>query len=310
MAHLINDRSFWDEAIPELRRRHADRELLFLAECYGTANNLDLFARGINAAYDDDFYKLWLYAYGVGADGATRLRLSPQAEHNADFRDKLDAFRAGGLAAAAARALQNYERGAPGKGPWLARYTDNHDEGRGLYRFGAGGTRAAMRLAFLSGHCLPFLLAGQEFGALNRPPIHERIGPCDKGRRRLDDRGEREEAGVEFEGNLFARGRDERQAWRAFYRELIQLRRARRELREGAFATLDAGEEAAPAERTVLAFERRLGRRALRCAVNLGPEPRRLARADRFAGRWLYGRLDQDRLGAFEAVVAIPAEGR
>ena len=45
MAHFINDRGFWNEALPELRARHAGRELLFLAECYGLQANLDLFGR-------------------------------------------------------------------------------------------------------------------------------------------------------------------------------------------------------------------------------------------------------------------------
>ncbi len=64
---------------------------------------------------------------------------------------------------------------------WLARYTDNHDEGRGLHRFGEGAVKAMMQLVFMAPHTLPFILCGQEFGAANRPSIHERMGVCDKG---------------------------------------------------------------------------------------------------------------------------------
>ncbi len=35
MAHMINDLSFWDDALPELRARYSGRDLLFLAESYG-----------------------------------------------------------------------------------------------------------------------------------------------------------------------------------------------------------------------------------------------------------------------------------
>lgn len=94
---------------------------------------------------------------------------------------------------------------------------DNHDEGRGVYRFGDGGTRAMMALAFLAPRSIPFLLCGQEFGAENRPPIHERIQPCDKGYRRIGGQGVAWRAGVESEGNLFARGIEARRAWFSFY---------------------------------------------------------------------------------------------
>ena len=110
MAHFINDRGFWDEAMAELKRRHPGREMLFLAECYGFGNNLDLFGRGIAAAYDDDFYKLAQYAYAVDAEsGATRVRLSEDAMHNGDWRGVLDAWQDGGIAGAAAKILQQYE---------------------------------------------------------------------------------------------------------------------------------------------------------------------------------------------------------
>ncbi|MFH0953893.1 MAG: alpha-amylase family glycosyl hydrolase [Verrucomicrobiota bacterium] len=305
MAHLINDRGFWNQAVPELRARHPDRELLFLAECYGTQNNLDLFSRGINAAYDDDFYKVCQYLYALSPAGQSVIRPSPEAKGNADFLDKYEAFKVNGIAGAMEAALLNYESTLPPgeDSPRLARYTDNHDEGRGLYRFGEGAVRAVSQLAFFSNHCIPFLLTGQEFGALNRPSIHNRIGPCDKGRRILRADGAHAEEGVEFEGNLFARTPDERAAWYRFYRELIQLRLKNRELTHGKFLLVDVGEACRRPERTVVAFERRLRRSAIRCAVNLGPEPRRLGLASLFEGKVLYGSLEGDVLLPFSSVV-------
>lgn len=309
MAHFINDRSFWNEALPELKRRHPNRELLFLAECYGFGNNTDLFARGMPAAYDDDFYKLSQYAYAVDAEsGETRVRLSGDAAHNHDFHGILEAWQDGGLAAAAGRILMQYVEAAGrfGERHFVARYTDNHDEGRGLYRFGPGGFRAMNALAFLAPGTLPFLLTGEEFGAVNRPPIHARCQPCDKGRRIVaaDGREWRQE-GVEFEGNCFARGWEERQAWYAFFKDLIALRKKNRALAEGDCRLLDAGEEGAARDRSVVAFDRTLGRKLLRCAVNLGDHPKTLSRADLFDGKLLYGGWDEaGRLGAFSAIVA------
>jgi glycosidase len=308
MAHFINDKSFWDEALPVLRSRHLGRDLLFMAECYGFGNNLDLFARGMDAAYDDDFYKLCQYAYALDEAGNSRVRLSGDAQHNHDFRPILDAWQDGGLAAAAGRILMQYEEAAPKfAGPrFTARYTDNHDEGRGLYRFGPGGFRAMNTLAFLSARTLPFLLTGEEFGALDRPSIHARCQPCDKGRRilALDGREYRVE-GVELEGNLFDRSREARQQWYRFFRELIALRKQHRPLWDGACEILDAGEDAPARERTVIAFDRKLGRKLIRCAVNLGDQPRRLARAaDLFIGETLYGTLaDDGTLPPFAALV-------
>jgi len=97
MAHMISDLSFWSEALPVLKERHKGRQLLFLAESYGTRNNMDLFMLGINAAYDDDFYKTCYYLYGVGKEGKSMIELSDQAAANNDFKDKLEAFRRGGL---------------------------------------------------------------------------------------------------------------------------------------------------------------------------------------------------------------------
>ena len=309
MAHFINDKSFWNEAIPALRSRHPSRELLFMAECYGFDNNLDLFDRGIDAAYDDDFYKLCQYAYAVDEAGNSVLRLSGDAHHNHGFHAILDAWQDGGIAAAAARVLMQYENAAP-RFPsprFVARYTDNHDEGRGLYRFGPGAFRAMNALAFLSPKTLPFLLTGQEFGALDRPSIHARCQPCDKGRRILaaDGREFRQE-GVEFEGNLFDRGFDARQLWYRFFRELVALRKKHPALVHGACSILDVGEESHPHERSVVAFDRKLGRHLLRCAVNLGDQPRKLGRAPHlFSGEILYGALEPGGiLPPFSAVVA------
>ena len=308
MAHFINDKSFWNEALPTLRARHPRRNLLFMAECYGFHNNTDLFTRGMDAAYDDDFYKLCQYAYAIDEAGNSRIRLSDDAQHNHDFHGILDAWQDGGIAAAAARILMQYEEATPAfPGPhFTARYTDNHDEGRGLYRFGPGGFRAMNILAFLAPRTLPFLLTGEEFGALDRPAIHARCQPCDKGRRILaaDGREYRLE-GVEFEGNLFDRGLDSRQQWYRFFQELVALRKKHRPLTAGACAILDVGEHAAPRDRTVISFDRKLGRQLVRCAVNLGDQPRVLARAPSlFVGETLYGVLEPGGvLPPFSAVV-------
>ena len=308
MAHFINDKSFWNEAMPELRRRHAARELLFLAECYGRENNLDLFARGINAAYDDDFYKVAQYFYGVDEQDRTILLPDPGVAQNDGFRDRYEAWLEGGLAGAFERALLNYEQTLkPGEGPWLARYTDNHDEGRGLYLWGAGAVRAINALTFLSGHCLPFLFTGQEFGALNRPSIHGRLYAIGKNRRVREGDRVFEQGSVEFEGNLFDRGAPARAGWFAFYQSLIALRSAQPALQRGGFNLIDSGEEASRPARTVVAFERTLGRWSLRCAVNMGPEARRLTHADRLAGSPLLGALQDGALPPFSALVTRAA---
>jgi len=249
----------------------------------------------MDAAYDDDFYKLSQYAYAVDEAGQSRVRLSGEAHHNHGFHAILQAWSDGGLAAAAARTLMQYEEAAPAfAGPrYTARYTDNHDEGRGLYRFGPGAFRAMNILAFLAPRTLPFLLTGQESGALNRPSIHARCQPCDKGRRILtaDGREVRQE-GVELEGNLFDRGYAARQQWQQFFKELIALRKKHRPLREGSCDILDLGEDAGPRDRTVLAFDRKLGQQLLRCVINLGDQPRHLARANALLnGTPLYGTL-------------------
>ncbi len=311
MAHMVNDLGFWSAALPELRRRQPGRELLFLAECYGVQRNLDLFSRGMNAAYDDDFYKCCQYGYARDADGESRVCLAKEAFGNEDFRDKANAFACGGIAAAFERALTVYEEAfgsEPADGPWLARYTDNHDEGRGLYRFGAGAARAAAILAFTAGRTLPFLLAGQEYGALNRPPIHARLAVCDKGYRGCGD-GADWQPGVEFEGNLFARGRVARRAWWSFYRGLAALRGRERTLQRGWMRLLDAGESCEPSARSVVAFERFTDGDRLRVAVNMGHEPRLLRHAGLLEGDVLWGHTDPAVLPPFCGTVVRPAGG-
>ncbi len=308
MAHLINDRSFWDEALPELTSRHSGRDLLFLAESYGIANNKDLFERGMNAAYDDDFYKVCLYGYARDAEGRSRVCLSREAFSNSDFSRKAEVFAESGIAAAFELALMDYETGADSEsGPWVARYTDNHDEGRGVYRVGGGAVRAVSQLTFLSGHCLPFLLCGQEFGAANRPTIHDRVKPCDKGYRVCGNSNEEtgRVEGVEFEGNLFARGARERQAWYAFYHDLIELRAAHAALRRGSTRLYDVGEICGRHDRAVVAFERQWDGTLIRCAINMGSEPRRLTHLSGLAGDILYGRLDSGTLDPFGAIVTL-----
>lgn len=308
MAHFINDKSFWNEAMPELRSRHAGRELLFLAECYGIGNNLDLFERGINAAYDDDFYKVAANLYGLTEAGESAVVPAGGLAGNGDFRDRYEAFLSDGLAGAFERALLNYEEKLGPGAPYVARYSDNHDEGRGFYLYGPGATRAINQLVFLAPRTLPFILTGEEFGAVNRPPIHDRMNPIGKRRRIVNGDHVREQESVEFEGNSFARTREERAAIYHFFQELIRLRNRHRALREGSFALIEAGEEAARHHRTVVAFERRLGRKAVRCAINMGPQARKLSNAKAFRGTILYGSLLRGTLPPFSSVV-VSANG-
>lgn len=303
MAHFINDKSFWNEAMPELRAKHAGRELLFLAECYGIGNNLDLFDRGINAAYDDDFYKVAANLYGLTEEGESAIVPAGGLAGNGDFRDRYEAFLSDGIAGAFERALLNYEEKLGPGAPFLARYSDNHDEGRGFYLYGPGATKAINQLVFLAPRTLPFILTGEEFGAVNRPPIHDRMNPIGKRRRIVSGDHVREQESVEFEGNSFARDPAERAALYAFFKELVKLRRTRRELSHGSFKLIDVGEGCARHHRTVIAFERKLGRKVLRCAVNLGPDARSFKHVEQFAGAPLFGGLKQGSLPAFSSVV-------
>lgn len=303
MAHFINDKSFWNEAMPQLHARHAQRELLFLAECYGIGNNVDLFDRGINAAYDDDFYKVCVNFYGITEDGHSAIVPAAGLSGNHDFKDRYEAFLHGGIAGAFERALLNYEEKYHKAGaPWVARYSDNHDEGRGFYLFGPEATKAVNMLVFMAPRTLPFILTGEEFGAVNRPPIHDRMNPIGKRRRIQCADHVREQESVEFEGNSFAREPAERAAIYKLFQDLIRLRTKNKEFSRGSFALLDAGEECQPTQRTVVAFERKLGKSVIRCAINLGPHDRRLRNASQFTGTSLFGELRGDTLPAFSAV--------
>jgi len=73
----------------------------------------------------------------------------------------------------------------------------------------------------------------------------------------------------------------------------------------GRGGAVERGEDAPGPERTVVAFDRKLGRQLVRCAVNLGTEPRRLTRAPSlFVGETLYGALEPgDVLPPFAALV-------
>ena len=306
MAHFINDKSFWNDAMPELRRRHPDRDLLFLAECYGFEPNCDLFARGINAAYDDDFYKCCQNLYGLDENFHTVICPDANLAGNEGFRDRYEAFCTGGIAGAFARALMNYEEkyASDPHPPRLARYTDNHDEGRGMYLYGEGAVRAVNALVFTSRLTLPFILAGEEFGAVNRPPIHDRMNPIGKKRRiRRSDGTYWEQDSVEFEGNIFARTMSARADLHRYFKSLIALRRRNPELVDGAFALLEVDEAAPPAERTVLAFERSLDKSRVRVAINLGPQPRAIGARRMFAGKKIWGRLVDGKIPAFGGLV-------
>lgn len=306
MAHLINDLGFWNELIPALRQRHEGRELLFLAEAYGTDPALDLFQRGFNAAYDDLFYDVARHLYARDEAGQSCIRPAPGAGDIPSFAAVYAAFERGGMAGAAEEVLGHADDRLgtkDGRSARWARYTDNHDEGRGVYRFGDGAVLALNQLIFLSGNSIPFLLAGQEFGAENRPSIHTRIGVCDKGYRSVGAHGVQEVPGIEFEGNLFTRDARRRRGWFAFYRDLIALRLATPELSRGDCRIIEPGESCPENQRTVVAFERRHGEGLVRCAVNLGPESRTLRHSSLFKKPPIYGGLVDDTLAPFTAVV-------
>lgn len=292
MAHMINDLSFWDECIPELEETAGNRDLLLMAECYGFERNVDLFKRGFHAAYDDDFYKIAQYGYGRDARGESVLMLDPESAHNGDFAPRLAEWRRGGVAAAVRGLIEAYQRKAPDR--LLARYVDNHDEGRGLYRFGAGACRVMMDLAACMPGSIVFTLSGQEAGALNRPPIHEYIGLCDKGYRKTD--GGRVD-GIEFEGNLFLRTPDARAEAIREMRDRFALRKEHPALVSGSISFLDAGEQSPEPERTVLAFLREGGGERLACVFNLGHSGRHLSNPPR--GVNVYGDPGNTFLPAF-----------
>jgi len=302
MAHFINDPSFWDEALPQLKAAHPHRDLLFMAECYGIDNNLQLFKRGMNAAYDDDLYKVCEIFYGKDTQGETQIRKTPTKEDLERFPEHWEVFKRGGIRAAAERVIQTYAEALPGlpQPCSLARYTDNHDEGRGLYRFGPGAVRAFNTLIFSLPHTIPFLLTGQEFGALNRPSIHERASVCDKGYHFFDGAKWTRREGVEFEGNIFDRGRERRNAWFSFFRDLIQRRASIPAMRDGTIEILDAQEDAQAADQSVVALRMSRDEKSCVVIVNLGPAPRKLKNEDILRGHQIAGQLDdQGALPAF-----------
>jgi len=308
MAHFINDKGFWNEAMPVLNQKHASRQLLFLAECYGLHNNLDLFDRGINAAYDDDFYKNCQYLYGVTEENyQTRIVPEDGLDKNESYQDRYAAFLSDGIAGAFEAAIMNYEsRLKPGEdAPHVARYTDNHDEGRGMYLYGEGAVRAVNALIFMAPHTMPFLLTGEEFGALNRPPIHDRMNPIGKRRRIISPEGNvRGQESVEFEGNICLRTYEERQNLYRYFHDLIRLRLKNSALTKGKFALWDAGEDCPRNQRAVIGFTRTHRGQKLTCLINLGPEDRRVANVSTLsAGTVEYGKLNGDILPAFSAVV-------
>jgi glycosidase len=208
-----------------------------------------------------------------------------------------------GIAGAFERALLNYEEKLGPGAPFVARYSDNHDEGRGFYLYGPGATKAINQLVFLAPRTLPFILTGEEFGAVNRPPIHDRMNPIGKRRRIVNGDHVREQESVEFEGNSFARDPAERAALYRSSRPSSNCAETIRELSEGSFHLINADEDAPRAQRSVIAFERRLGNQTLRCAVNLGPQPRVLKQAKAFRGKALFGQLVQGTLPAFSSIV-------
>lgn len=299
MAHMVNDLSFWNECIPELESA-TDRPLLLLAECYGFERNLDLFSRGFHAAYDDDFYKIAQYGFARDAKGNSRLLLDPEAESNADFAPRLAAWKSGGIAAAVHSLVRDHLERAPER--LLARYVDNHDEGRGVYRFGNEASRVMMDLAACLPGSIVFTLAGQEAGALNRPPIHEYFQLCDKGYRLVNAQGgiTRVE-GIEFEGNQFFRTPEERGQCVSEMRKRFELHRTSSALRSGSWREIEVGEQSPEPERTVVAFERRSEEETLICLFNLGHEVRELVSPP--TGTLLLGTEEGSRMPAFSSRV-------
>lgn len=293
MAHMINDLSFWDAAIPELEKA-SERPLLLLAECYGLERNVDLFKRGFHSAYDDDFYKIAQYGYARDVKGNSRLLLDPEAEHNGDFAPRLANWKRGGIAAAVQGLIAEYQTRAPQN--ILARYVDNHDEGRGIYRFGPQACRVMMDLAACMPQTILFTLAGQEAGALNRPPIHEYFSICDKGFRLIDGDRVRNVEGIEFEGNQFFRSSEARAQAISEARKRFALHK-HPVLRQGEWIPLDVGEQASGPERTVVAFTRVFNGERLHCLFNLGHEKRDLTQVP--GGELLYGEKCRNAISPF-----------
>jgi len=298
MAHMINDLGYWNEAIPELEQA-TDRPLLLMAECYGLERNLDLFHRGFHSAYDDDFYKIAQYGYARDGQGNSRLLLDPEAEHNGDFAPRLADWKRGGIASVVHGLIEEYQKRAPQN--LLARYMDNHDEGRGIYRFGPQASRVMMDLAACMPQTILFTLAGQEAGAMNRPPIHEYFTICDKGFRLIDGDHIRNVEGIEFEGNQFFRTSEERGLAISEARKRFELRKEYTSLCEGSWQALEVDEDAPEADKTVVAFTREVAGETLHCLFNLGHENRRLKK--RVDGERIYGEAGAEQVPAFSCVI-------
>jgi glycosidase len=303
MAHMINDLGFWNECIPELEAA-GTRPLILLAECYGFERNLDLFHRGFHSAYDDDFYKIAQYGYVRDTRGNSRLLLDPAAETNADFSPRLTAWRERGIAGAVESLMKDHMDRAPEL--LLARYVDNHDEGRGVHRFGRDACRVLMDLAACLPGSIVFTLAGQEAGALNRPPIHEYFDVCDKGYRRLSADGTVTAIeGIEFEGNQFFRTSEERAQAVSEMRNRFRLHRDHPALRSGGWQPYDVGEKTELSNRTVVAFRRSSPEETLVCLFNLGHDDRVLNQVP--SGTLIHGTDQGNILPAFSSrVVSIP----
>ena len=283
----------WREIVRDLTSRHLDRTLLFLAAGEGGEHSVRLFDLGFTAAEDAALYGACGQIYGVDDAGQT-------------VTDMTGAIPGDGPAGAIEQILMQGESRLRdrGDGALFTRYTDHRDGGRGAYRFGEGAVLAMNQLLFLSGHCLPTLVSGQEFGAVNRSSLATRISTFANGRRVHRPGGAVTlQDGIEFEGNLFAEGVRKRKGWYAFYRELMVLRRSAPELTCGEFALIEAGEKSPESQRTVVAFERRHADQIVRCAVNIGSAPRELAHADLFQRRPLYGGLINGALAPFTSIV-------
>jgi len=305
MAHFINDRTFWNDTLPALKKKY-NREILFLAECYGIDNSMDLFKRGFNGSYDDAYYKLLEHYYGVDPEGNSVLFRPDHHPENTTHSPLYEDFKQQGFARVAGKLLTDYEDMLPTiEHPvYMIRYTDNHDEGRGIYRFGPQAVKAMNQLLFFSSHCVPFLFTGQEFGAANRPSIHNRFSLCDKGPAITDGETIWFKDGIEFEGNSFIRETAARKELLHFYKELIQLRKAYPALQTGSFTLLDIQQSEHSSERNLMAFERKLDGTTLRCAINLGSRAIKLQPKDLFAGERIYGQTTaEDTLPPFSAII-------
>ena len=307
MAHFISDLSFWDETIPLLRRR-CRQPILFMAECYGSRARHDLLKRGFDAVYDDRLYKLFELFYGIDRDGRSILLPSSRAAARPEWKAAFSLYRRGGIAALIRDHLDQslaflQRQSAQCR---LVRYTENHDEGRAPYRFGPEAARVLSALVFLAPRSLPYILCGQEFGALNRPSIHDRIRPCEKGRRIKTPRRVAWQDGVEFEGNIFARDPAQRRDLFAFYNALITLHRRFPQLSNAGYQPLDPAEDAPPGRRSILAFTRTLARHRLNCILNLGDQPRRIGAGNILSGKPLIGEPPADGiLPPFSALVLL-----